>query len=42
MIFRSDKGRGAQSESATLPSTHTPEGASDKEVNIHLDKIALR
>jgi hypothetical protein len=39
MIFRSDKGQGAQCESATLPSTHTPEGATDKAVNIHLDKL---
>ena len=39
MIFRSDKGQRAQSESATLPSTYTPEGASDKAVNIHLDKL---
>jgi hypothetical protein len=27
---------------STLPSTQTREGASDKEVNIHLDKVALR
>jgi hypothetical protein len=39
MIFRSDKGQGAQCESATLPSTHTPEGVTDKAVNIHLDKL---
>ena len=27
---------------STLPSTPTPEGASEKEVNIHLDEVALR
>jgi hypothetical protein len=26
---------------ATLPSTHTPEGVSNKEMNIHLDKLIL-
>jgi hypothetical protein len=26
---------------ATLPSTHTPEGASNDEVNRHLDKLIL-
>jgi hypothetical protein len=25
----------------TLPSTHTPEGASNKEVNTHLDKLIV-
>jgi predicted nicotinamide N-methyase len=26
---------------ATSPSTHTPEGASNKDVNVHLDKLTI-